>query len=476
MLAQQTRASADVDPVTIEESVAADSTATTVKSYAHESAGDELVAPIEDLIGDFKMAAADGASDGIRQLFLLPSAGIDQTTGKLEGVVATLGADAPAAPLVDTELLGFGTTWLRVTGADGAPVNDAAIVKRHAPLGDEHPGMRVALVSGDEYPAKAHYVVVEGNDRAAAAALAERARTATVEELVQGPLAADYQALLASSYDRRVEAAGAFMERHNLDVDRSYKTGNHYTHYVEHVKALSRAAQSSRQRADNTFVAYMGASDPSTSHAGVMVYRGPIAGYTMARARESSTVKGAPSWAWSNAPADGSRPFSMFSASTGVHVAKSGRAADRHKHSSDAVRAAHAERVCWAGSVRSYNPRADLRYHATNDLHWISMASKLGAPPGGAVETTTLDTVVAEVEGIETEAMSLDELADVLANSEESEVRCSTAAAIGWLHAADADTKTSMRLADVFARQNGDVVVLERDVVERLHAVVGKAQ
>jgi hypothetical protein len=407
-------------------------------------------------------------SGTLKDAYMLQSAGVDPTTDHLEGLVLTVAGDAPASVFTASHLLGYGTTWLRVQDSDGSEVDEQRIIKQFRTLPAEFSGMRVSLVSGLDFPDKAHYVVVEGNDSEVAAEVHERALAHSIEDLVQGPMAMDYQRLVTSSFERRAAAAAEFMRVHQLELDSSMPTGNQLTHYIEHAHALSVQSKSSRQLSDNTFVAYVGAIDPSQTHSGVMVYRGSIAGYTHMRLRQSKTVKGAPSSAWENSSLKAGRPFSMFPASTGLFVEGSARAADRHKNMSERVRRAHSERVRWSGAVATYNPRADAIYHAVNDAHWIQASSELGVAPGGAVVSTDFNTVVTEVPPIETRHMRLAQLADVLENSQEKEMLVNTRSVVKWLNSySKAD---QMDLGALFATQEGDVVTLKRTHIEKLHA------
>jgi len=442
-----------VDPTAVEQAEA-----TPTESLVHASAHtEEMRAKLTAYLAPLS------ESGTLKDAYLLQSASIEPTDQHLEGLVVTVAADAPASVFTTTRQLGAGVTWVRVQRADGASsdIDEARVIANFKTLGPEFSDTRVALVSGLDFPDKAYYVVAEGNDRDAADQLHERARAMSVEDVVSGALQKDYQALVRSSFGRRAAAIESFMALHALDLDKSMPTGNHLTHYIEHAHALSTPSQSSRQQALNTFVAYVGATDPSQAHSGLMVYRGPIAGYSHMRLREPKTVKGQPSMAWENADSKGKRPFSMFPASTGLFVAKSQRAADRHKNQSDRVRRAHAERVRWSGDVATYNPRAEAVYHATNDAHWIKASSSLGVAPGGPVVATDFDTVVIEVPGISTRTMRLAQLADVLARSDETRLTVETRSALAWLHSYDAADQ--LNLADIFSSQTGATMALSRE-------------
>lgn len=447
----------DGDPV-IEQAAAVHSLAlpTVHKELVHSSVHDALDEGISELICQY--AGVSGQSATMHNLYLAPNAAITDE-GRLTGYVATINGSAPADPVV-TATTGAGTTWLRVNGAEDAQ-RLAAVFR---PSG-AHKNMRVSVVSGDEYPSTVQYIVAEGNDHEAATALASEVEhtRATLDDVVEGRLAADYVQVIQRSKDARMRAIQEFMSAHGLESTGAQE-GDHVSDYLVKVRALSKQAVSARIAGSNVYAAYSGVADPSESTLGVMVYRGPIAGYSLIKEREHS-VGGKAANSWVNASSV--RPFSMFPVDTGRFTKGSSRAADRNRETNDRVRAAHAERVKWAGKVSSYNPRALEVFHAPDDLHLIGAHKKLGVVPGGSITQQHLNTLVCEVPGLVTSDLPLERLVDVAERSTERSLPVKTGSFLRML--AQWDDAPAQRLSKLFETQEGDQVDVDTDVLKAMH-------
>jgi hypothetical protein len=400
-----------------------------------------------------------GERPAMRDLYLGPNAGVVEASGRLRGYVAIVVGTAPAAGLVSSAL-GTGTSWLRVVSKEGRRIEDDDLERAFDPQGAKYttPGMRVSVVTGVLYPERVHYIVVAGNDTAAASALAAKVKStrASVDELLSGPLADAYTDVMKRSYEARLKTADEFLRAHDLAIVDSVPAANVYTNFLVHSAALSEAAQSSRAAAKNEYLVYSDMADPTSAHSGVMIYRGPIAGYTLATG-PMKPVKGSPSVSWTNAELGGNemsrRPFSMLPVDTGAYLGVyTRRAPDRNKATSEVIRNVHSRRVKWSGAVRSYNPLAEVVLHAPNDTHLLDAMSRLGAPPGGAIEMQPLEVVVTELPALDTRAMSLPELVALSKLATETTLPVDTHAFVRMLASWPGAAK--LKLADVFASQS----------------------
>ncbi len=417
--------------------------------------------------------APNAGAPAMHDLYLLPNARVTDE-GRLAGYAATVEGSAPAAGVV-TSALGEGTTWLRITKADGSKIDDDALEQSFEPVQTASPGIRVSVVSGIEYPSRVHYIVVHGNDSEAAAAFAKHvaAKKATLDDVMQSNGSAHdaYLDVMQRSRDARTRTAHEFMTSHGLAVDDTNEAttlADVPSTYIVHSPALSEAAQSTRMLAKNVYVVYSDAVDPNDAHSGVMVYRGPIAGYTLLKG-PAKTIKGRDSAAFSNAQPSGDRVFSMMPADTGDYLGStSQRAADRHKHTNKAIAAVHARRVKWSGAVRSYNPSSERIMHAPNDTHLISALSALGVPPGGAVTPQLLDVVVTQLPALNTEDMSLDDLVAIAEHATEDKLPVRTGAFIGML--SSYPYTHTVNLQDVFATQRGDTIDVDVHLLRNLQS------
>jgi len=259
-----------------------------------------------------------------------------------------------------------------------------------------------------------------------------------------------------------------FMSAHALESAGSAE-GDAPSDFVTKVSALSTPAQSSRVPGRNVYAAYSHVADPSEAKSGLMMYRGAIAGFSLVRALVHS-AGGKPSLAFSNERAD--RPFSMFPVDTGrfTDADRSVRTVDRHRDSSEAVRAAHERRVKWAGKLSSYNPYALDAYHSPEDLHIIQAHQELGLKAGSSVSQQHLDTLVCEVPSLVTKHLSLDRLVDIAHRSSERALPVGTESFLNML-AAWPDA-SAQRLSELFATQEGDTVDVDTDLIKAIHTSV----
>jgi len=404
----------------------------------------------------------------MHDVYLTPAAGA-LADGRLTGFVASVAGSAPAAPLI-TPSLGSGTTWLKVTMGEHR-INDDELELAFKPVDKfTHSTHRVNVVSGMEYPKIVHYLVVAGNVPSAAVALAEQAAStrATLDDLVSGPLADAYTRVMTASREARMKTASEFMLAHGLKCDESTGEASVTSDFVAHSAALSDVAQSSRLGPKNVYLVYSGAADPSDSHAGVMMYRGSIAGYTLLKGAPKP-VKGRASNAWSNADTAAGRPFSMLPVDTGAYLGEhTRRTPDRHKNTDVVIRNVHQRRVKWSGAVRSYNPLAEDIMHAPNDAHFIESLTALGAPPGGKVVSQLLDAVVTQLPALDTTRLSLGELVEVADKATESQLPVDTNSFVRML--ASWPAAASQPLATLFAKQAGDVTPVDVSILRSIAA------
>lgn len=451
---------------------------------------DELVHPsvdtpeFEDAVASLLAPYASYSKDAaplMRDLYLAPNAGIEPTSGALRGYVAAVSGMAPATASEEgetgvlTSAIGTGTTWLRVKTADGRRIEDDALEKAFKPV-DEYttPGMRVAVVTGLEYPALVHYVVVTGNDVAAATALVEAASKskASVEDVVAGALAPALDSVMKKSHDARVRTANEFMAAHGLAADESVAVSNAPTNFFVHSAALSVPAESSQRGAHNVYLAYSAVADPSTAHSGLMLYRGPIAGAARFMG-PATTSKGLPSSAWSNAKlAPNSpeyRPFSMMPADTGLYTpGTKGRIADRHKGSSPVFANLHTRRVKQSGAIQSYNPLANEIYHSPHDEWFTSSLARLGTPLGERLSCELFEAVTTQLPALDTTRMALGELVELATKASEKEFRVETGAFLKMI--APWPKAASQPLATIFANQKHGAVAVSVDMLRAIYS------
>ena len=420
----------------------------------------------------------------MRDVYLAPNVDIAPETGALTGYVATVMGSAPAAGVV-TSALGTGTSWYRVLSKDGdklRKIEDDDLERIFKPIDTLPAGVRVSIVSGMEYPSIVHYAVVHGNDVVAAEAFADKVAgsSATLDDVMTGPYASAYTDVIARSHEARRQAAVAFIEAHGLALDEKVPESNVVSHFMLRSAPLSEAAHSSLVGPKNVFLVYAGVADTSEAHSGVMMYRGPIAGYTLFTG-PTKTVKTRASVAWSNADLSAAsatkhRPFSMLPVDTGRFLGKATqRTADRHKGTNATIANVHQRRVKTSGAVRSYNPLADVVMHAPNDPHLISSLTALGMPPGGLVTSQILDVVVTQVPALETRDMSLDELVYVASRATEKTLPVATQSFLRML--ANWPLAGEKKLSEVFASQHDDVVDVNVDMLQAMakHAAAAAA-
>lgn len=312
--------------------------------------------------------------------------------GMLSGYVAVAEGEAPVAPLLEGDRLGTGATWLRLKDVDRTAVVKEFAGRAGFRLAEALPGGRVSVVRGQGDDLEdVYYLVTEGNDRTAAARLraAVQARAgapATVRDLMKTDpeLRGLYTGLMKTSRDVRLAAATRFAAAHSLSLDPSFPAGDQDTHFIQHRQwaapiaasltlgpfPLASPIQSERSgsalRANHdVYLVYDNVVDTNEAHSGVMLFKGPMSGYTLISGRKH-TVQTRESYAWSNASRE--RRFSMFPADTGRWLGRaSGRVPDRHVNSSPALAKAGAERMKWQGDVSSWNPHAEAIYHAPTD-------------------------------------------------------------------------------------------------------------
>jgi len=454
------------------------------KDAALSKAVERLVAPFISM---------NGEAPTMTELHLASNVALDAGT-RLSGFVALVQGEAPALPLLAGDQLGTGLTWFRLKD-----VEEPRLVKdfssRAAPGfaldASGAPEGRVTVARGTEYPNTVFYLVVEANDRAAAAALREAVAKAgaSVKDMVKtsGELKTKFQAVFRASRELRTSMALRFAEAHGLAIDTAASPGEQDTHVIQHSPLYSEASGGAGRDNRDAFLVYDNVVDCSEAHAGVLLFKGPISGYTLITGKQHQ-VRGKKSLSWDNSTR--SRRFSMFPADTGLYLGRSsGRIPDRHVNTSPAIQAAAKERIKWGGDVKSYNPNAELVYHSPTDAAFLQVQTALGAPPGGECGFVTLDTVVTELAGVTTKDQDLPQLIDTLDRSRETELPVKTTSSVfvslvaNWpavrahLRAKASDQVLApTTLAQVFAREQQDHVIVHEDVLRAVHAVTGQQQ
>lgn len=416
-------------------------------------------------------------------LHLASNADVAGDGQSLSGYVAVVHGNAPAtAELLSG--LGTGVSWFRLADS----VNEAELARDFStrPAGSfdmaavlGRGSSRVSVVAGNDansadWRKTMYYLVVVGRDEAAAERLAGAAvrQRATVHDVLKGDeqLGKLYVDAVRSSYDRRCDAAQQFAAAHGLRIDTAAPVDNMDTHF------LLPTNDSAKQ-----VLAYCNVADPSLAHAGVMMFRGPIAGYTLLTAAEH-TVRGQQSFSWDNSTTR--RPFGMFPADTGRWLGPaSNRVADRHFASTSAVRRVAQNRVRWTGGVKSYNPAAEHAYHAATDADVIAAQAALGAAPGGSVSFTPLDAIVTQIDSLDVKDHALPQLVHVLSVSSEAALPVRLGGPVTqalmrhWpaVRAAIASGESlatvPVKLADVLADESDEHVMLASGVLHALHKV-----
>lgn len=435
------------------------------KELAHDS---QLTEEIDDATTALVQPYASYSKDempSMGDVFLAPNVDVDSMSGALTGYVATVMGSAPASGVI-TNALGTGTTWFRVN-KDKRRIEDDDLEREFKPIETLPSGVHISVVTGLEYPRIVHYVVAHGNDNVAAQAFADKVASsgASLDDITAGALSDGYNDVINRSLEVRRRAITEFLSAHKLAYDEATSESNMLSNFVVRSDALSEKAHSALVGPKNVHLVYAGVADPLESHSGIMMYRGPIAGYSLF-AGPTKTVKARASVAWSNADSV-ERPFSMFPVDTGRFLGKqTGRTEDRHKDSSATIKDLHRRRVKTSGAVRSYNPLGEVAMHAPNDAHFIATLTALGAPPGGKVTQQHFDAVVTQVPALETRDMSLEELVFVANNAKETLLPVETNSFIRML--ANWPAAGQQKLSEVFAKQQDDAVNVDVNLLRSM--------
>ena len=443
-------------------------------SQVHASRKDaQLDRAVELLITPFVDHSGAGAAPLLSALHLASNVAI-LPSGSLSGFVALVAGNAPIAPLLSGDRLGTGTTWFRLQ-----KVNDETLVKgfasRETPnfsLSAIAPEGKVTIVKGNADLETVFYLVVDANDAKAAGKLRKAAQNSTVRDVVttDGELKSMYSSLFKSSRELRNGIATQFAAAHGLAIDTAFSPGDMDTNIIQFSSLHSE--RSSKANAD-AYLVYDNVIDTNEAHSGVLVHRGPIAGYVHIAGRQH-TVQSKLSLSWDNSTKE--RKFSMFPADTGLYLGSaSGRIPDRHPGKNRMMLEASKERIRWSGPVKSYNPRAEVIFHSPNDAFLVGVHSALGAAPGGSVEFTQLDSIVTEIPGLDPKEQTVAELVEVLDRSKETALPVKTNGSMflalleNWPAVRQAGKVKT--LSEVFAGEKNDYVMVPDHVIRTVAQV-----
>lgn len=381
--------------------------------------------------------------------------------------------DLDATPLLNTRT-GTGRSWVRV---EAPSASEERLVDAHASdvLADVDAieSMRVNLTEGRGRGRQLlHYVVVEGNDRGAAAELVRSVRSAngalTLADAVRSP---QYAACLKRSAEARERVARDFMRRFELKPHSSDTVHTAVTHGIVMTNKYDVQPRGPDSKSARSYaLVFADALNLDTTPHGALVFRGPFAGYEWLRGTEhQDPLTQGVSRSWSNASK--LRLFSVFPTDTGrFRGAESGRVADEHAGMSAELETIARRRVRSFGSIDDVNPALREAYHDTSDPEWRRVAELLGASEANRVERLPMDSIVAVVPGIQTKSLPLERVAALTAASTIERVPVGRAAlieAVGRRWEQSPLSKT-MRLAELFAEEHGDHFVVDKTVVRAL--------
>jgi hypothetical protein len=385
------------------------------------------LAPYEHVAGTFYPTASRSVgSDG-------------RARGYVFRVLGSTAVDARETPFVHSKT-GAGVSWYGLEAFDDKALNKR-IAAAHksgsaaAAAPPLPPGMSVFTALSHRTWDTRHFLIVHGVDRAASTALLDRVEAAvragaplSVADVVAS---AEYARVLKDSAAARRRVADAYVAAHSLTYAAAARgdTGTHTTH------ALETADDASLALGAPVVDVYDDATNPARAHDGVLVYKGPIGGFTLRRGPTKATGAGASSRHFTTPVAaehlGGATGTSLnVVATTSGHyygdappaAAASGDLVRRVPALSAATSAAHAaeheRRVHYSGALVGYNPRAHQRYNADDDDHARETRTRLGlaAPASGGagddeLEEFALTTLSAELPSLDPLDMSFEQLA-----------------------------------------------------------------
>ena len=270
-----------------------------------------------------------------------------------------------------------------------------------------------------------HFLIVHGVDARASAALLDRVEAAVHAGAPLSVAAvadsAEYAAVLAASAAARERLARAYASHHGLvfaSGDAAADNGSHTTHSLESSDDASRVLK------ERVIDVYDDAANTVNAHAGVLVYRGPIGGFTLRRGPQQSSGAGVPSRYFTTSIA--AEHASSANVALNVAATTTGHYYEAPEHklvaaalvrrtpalSAVNVPDEHARRVHAAGVLTGYNPNATRRYNADTDEVARATHRRLGID---ALETYELVTLSAELPSLDPLAMNFEQLATAAA-------------------------------------------------------------
>jgi hypothetical protein len=453
----------------------------------------------------------------IRSITLTPASRVDATTGAVRGYVVLADGSAPvrdANGLFINDRTGTGVSWFTVVPAqdsaaaalrddDGglapALLDESAVLRSFARAAKDAysverdaPGMSVGLYSYSDGFDTRYTVVVRGRDDDAYEALADKIELAAEEadararhysdgdngaggqprylSLHEVAASKEYVDLLRRSAALRDSVARRWAAAHGVALAPG-TAGSHDTHFIVFSKAHSRDAPGSGKAPQRAYLVFDDTLDPASARGGVLLYRGPVAGYSLLQNKERADGEGRRTRAWANDSEE--RAFSLFPTHSGMHRGESNRARGMHRTMNAKIARAAARRIHWGGPVRKHNPAADEIYY-DDDATTLKWLGQLGADPGNNIARTHLKLVAMELPGLDPRPLSLAQLVRIADVSGEAALpvyvgtsnNVVTAIVRSW-PTLRRKLGTARTLADVLRHENDDgtIIVVDTDVL-----------
>lgn len=323
----------------------------------------------------------------------------------LDGFVAIVSSDTKASAFAGQKW-GSGVSWVEVKRTDGEPITAANTRNVPTPTvtfegtsADAH----VKLLRAPGWPNEKYVAVAHAHSDKAAQAFDRAFADSTIQQAYDS---SDYDAVQSAGAQARAALIDAIMEDHGLEAVDSLKSAS--THFL----APSAGYSTSKDRAT---AVYSGAFDTSKAVDGIMVYRGPLAGYTYIADTEHADQHGNSTRGFTTQ--SDTRAFSVYPAHTGVCRSLGKHAVDRHLKQNDAIAEEGAARLTWTGPVQSFNPAAEVAYHAFNDKEYARTSAQLINPFSPTLTIEHGVTLAHSLRGLETHDMSAAELNYVFDNA-----------------------------------------------------------
>lgn len=403
----------------------------------------------------------------LKEIFPLPHAG--ESNAKFTGYVAVVSPAASAQPLVSSDV-GTGVSWVKVERSDGQPITDKNT--RNNPLDSvdlseagegAHVGlMRVPVDFGSDF-----YVVARANHRPTAAKFIDSLPSdATIGSLVAGPHTDAYRNVIDESRKQQQTLMDQFMADHGLRVVSNASPERLLTHYICDAPGYTTPTA-------KAYAVYNEAFDPSEAKNGLVVFRGPIAGYSFLENEEIQSKMGKPSKGWSNQTAH--RAVNVFPTHTGKFMGSPGRKADRHTAQSATMLENTAARIVWNGPVQSFNPTAYQAYHSMRDRQFTQACISLGLSDTSTIAASHGDTYSLATQGLDTVDMSASQLSQLFDRCKEPELplRANNALFVDTLRHWDAVREPAgfQKRGDIFTTENNDIIHVTKAHVQAVARV-----